>query len=86
MDAGVWQSETGWSGHTDTAQLNVDETRCTICGEPIDDGSPITFGHKARYGLTGRYRDIPGWIMEDYVAHSRCRELQQADSERERGA
>lgn len=82
-ERGRWHSESSWSGHTDAALIdlpaNEADTRCSICGEPIDDDSPITFGHRAPYGLTGRYRDIPGWIKEDYVEHSRCRELQQAD-------
>jgi len=83
-ERGFWHSGSGRSGHTDASlfdlPLRAGKSRCRICGEPIDDESgDIALAHEARYGLTGRYRDIPGWIKEDYVEHSRCRELQQAD-------
>jgi hypothetical protein len=80
---GFWYSDSGWSGHTDASLVDLPssegDTRCRICGEPVDhDSRAVTFVHEARYGFTGRYSDIPGWIKENYVVHSQCREAQQA--------
>ena len=48
---------------------------CPFCEKRVDlETEDWTRVLDARYGLTGPYEDIPGWIKKKYYTHTQCQE------------